>query len=687
MGSVWLKLLSLATKIFTYYLILASIISIGLYKFVKGFFSLLDRSVKSPYRFKESSLNLLYFLDGKLSDGLVKFIGFATPRSEFFTIFFYLTLSVPLSVLKILFYLTFFLLRALSFFPWFLKVALFAILIPPLVYGSKFCSFVLYYIEIFYYLALGLFYKTLKIFIRARLALLELNLLRRHIKDNGRRLNVTEMARVISNINKRFHFEQFGNISASSVSNYYSNSGTFDLDKYFLGPIPFGVYVAGRHAHEHNKFRTDHGLIHDARFFYQPLKKRKLVRFNYPIKRPTPTVPEDSVYNTVRVFEYHRYISMGLVGNFNLSSFPEYYRSKLFSRLLRFNLIPAVNFYYNMFNSTLRNKSKNPDFWANYRKMVNDPARGLTWFEYSRNLLLKDPVFSYNSYDYTSPYFGRKLASRLATRKRYREFAISEGSRFSSDDYRSSTDVSGKPFAGGHFTQFVDDYDHYLKGKVYYKSKMERFWFKRVLLPDPGLAPDQQPDLPVLFPGERTSSAYGTSFSLFFKIVFASLSGAVVSLAGLLVTTVLTLYKFVLVFVHQLKQLVGDFLFRVYLFSVFFILRLPALAARGKQILTPVYEFFTYPVKVSPFSVFWSVTVFSISLSRALRSVSGRFFLRARNLAWRVYNFLILPTDFIKFLFICWRDGTLESLLAYEMDAMFKEMDSFVEWFLNDLDK
>ncbi len=686
MDSIWTKFMSFAKKLFTGILIFGCIIYIGLHNSVKGFFSFLDWLIRLPYIFLEASLSILYFLDLRVSEGLIKFIGFTTPRSEFFTISLYMVISVPLLVLKIFFYLFFFFLKMLSFFPWFLKVTCFAIFIPPFVYAYDLCSFFIYYAKTLYYGILGYFYKALKACIRSYLALLEIKLLSRYVAKNGRKLVLREAVKAILNVAKRFRFEQFGNISSSKVSNYYYNSDTFDLDQYFLGSIPYSVYVSGRHAHEHSKFHSVHRLVHDSRFFYQPEKKRKLLRFNYPTNK-LKTVLEEPAYNAVRVFEYHRYISMGLVRNFNFSSFPEYYRSKLFSRLLRFNLIPAVNFFYNIFSGTLRNKNKNPDFWVNYRKVVINSVQEPAWFEYSRNLLLKDPVFSYNNYDYSSPRFGSKLTNRSVIKNRFREFSISEGSRFSFDDYRSSADISGKSFAGNHFSQFVDDYDHYLKTSVHYKSKMERFWFKRVLLPDSGLALDYRFGLPPIVSADRYSLTYKRQLKSFIKIIFIGFFGGIAALCIFFMKALLTLYKFFIFFLLQLGQFVSDFLFRAYLSFVFLILQIPNLAVRGKRKFVPVHEFFSYPVKVSPFSIIWAITVFSISLFRALVSVLRWFYIKVCTAILRIYNFVMLPLDFMKFLIVCAKEGNLESFVAYEMDALHKETDDFIEWLLNDSDK
>lgn len=686
MDSVWSKFMSFAKKLFTGILIFGCIIYIGLHNSIKGFFSFLSWLTRLPYIFLEVSLNILHFLDLRVSEGLIKFIGFVTPRSEFFAISLYMIISVLLLMLKIFVYFIFFFLKMLSFFPWFLKVACFAIFVPPLVYGYDLCSFIIYYTKTLYYAILGCFYKTLKVCMRSYLALLEISLLSQYVAKNGRKLVLREAVRVIFNVAKRFRFEQFGNISSSKVGNYYYNSDTFDLDQYFLGPIPYSVYVSGRHAHEHSKFHSVHRLVHDSRFFYQPAKKRKLLRFNYSTNK-LKTVLEEPAYNAVRVFEYHRYISMGLVRNFNFSSFPEYYRSKLFSRLLRYNLIPAVNFFYNIFSSTLRNKNKNPDFWVNYRKVVINSVQEPVWFEYSRNLLLKDPVFSYNNYDYSSPRFGRKLTNRSVIKNRFREFSISEGSRFSFDDYRSSADISGKPFVGSHFSQFVDDYDHYLKTSVHYKSKMERFWFKRVILPDSGLALDYRFGLPSLVSADRYSLTYKRQFKPFIKIILIGFFGGITALYIFFMKALLISYKFFISFLSQLGQFVSDFLFRAYLSFVFFILQIPSLAVRGKHKFVPVHEFFSYPVKVSPFSVLWAVTVFSISLFRTLISILCWFYIKVCRAILRIYNFVMLPLDFMKFLIVCAKEGNLESFVAYEMDALHKETDDFVEWLLNDSDK
>lgn len=686
MNVVWLSFTSFATKAYNGASILTCIICIGLYRFIRGFFFFLNWLVKFPHIFLERSLGILYFLDLKLSDGLVRFIGFVTPRSEFFTIVLYLVLSIPLSLLKVLVYLIFFLLRALSFFPWFLQAAAFAVLIPPLVYTYDACSFAVYYVKVFYYAVLGRFYKILKAFIRGYLGLLELRSLRQSMVGAGHRLTTREVIRALSTLNKRFRFEQFGSVSSSKVVNYYNNSGTFDLDKYFLGHIPFSVYFNGRYEHEGGGPSNSRRLIYNARFFYQPIKRRRSLRLDYSFGKPAVNL-EEPIYNSVRVFEYHRYISMGLVHNFNFSGLPEYYRAKLFSRLLRFNLVPAVNFYYNMFSSTLRNRSKNPDFWIYYGRAVASPGRKLTWFEYSQNDLLKDPVFSYNNYDYSSPRFGHRIASKMFERHSFREIFISEGLRSSFDDYRSVTDISGRAFVGSHFSQLVEDYDHYLKTKVYYKSKMERFWFKRVLLPDSGLFSDRRYGLPALLSDEAGSATYRRQPSSFFKIVFIGFFGGITGLYNLFAKLPLIPYRYSASLLLKLKQVIGGFLFRAYLSLMFFTLRAISLIARGKQGLAPVYEFFTYPVKVTPFSVFWALTVFSISLSKVLISVSRGFYALIRRLVLRVYSIITLPTDFIKFLFICARNGNLGPLVDDELTMICEEIDDFIGWLLNDSDK
>jgi len=684
MGLAWLRFASFVTKVYATASIFVCIVCIVLYRFIQSFFSFLNWLVNSPYLFLEVSLDTLYFLDLNLSNGLVRFIGFVTPRSEFFTILLYLILSVPLSLLKILLYLVFFLFRALSFFPWFLQVSAFAIFIPPLVYTYDLYSFIVYYVKISYYAILGWFYRALKVFVRSYLGFLELRLLRQSVAG-GRRLTTREVTRALSTLGKRFHFEQFGSVSSSKVVNYYNNSGTFDLDKYFLGRIPFSVYFNGHYEHETGGLSSSHRLIHNARFFYQPIKKRRSLRLDYSFGKSEASL-EEPIYNAVRVFEYHRYISMGLVHSFNFSSFPEYYRSKLFSRLLRFNLIPAVNFYYNIFSSTLRNRSKNPDFWVYYRRMATNPDRRLTWFEYSQSQLLKDPVFSYNNHDYTSPSFGRRLSSKLFNRHRFREISISEGLRSSFNDYRSLTDVSGRVFVGSHFSQFVDDYDHYLKTKAHHKSRLERFWFKRVLLPDSGLDLNRRFGLPALL-SDNHDPKYKQQSGLFFRIVFIGFFGSIVGLYGLFIRMLFIFHNFSISFLSQLRQVIGDFLFRTYLSFLFFVLRLPSFIARGKRGFAPVYEFFTYPIKLSLFSVFWSFTVFSISLLKALVSISKWFYALICSLALRVYRFLMLPIDFIKFLVICVRSGNLESLVDNELDLIVKEIDEFIGWLLNDSDK
>jgi len=684
-GLGWLKFTSFASKAYTGASVLVCIVCIGLYRFIQSFFVFLNWLIKFPYIFLEVSLDTLYLLDLKLSDGLVRFIGFVTPRSEFFTILLYLILSVPLSLLKILSYLTFFILRVLSFFPWFLQVITFAIFIPPLVYAYDLCSFIVYYVKIFYYVILGWFYGILKTFVRGYLGLLELSSFRKSVARSGRRLIAREALITLSTLGQRFRFEQFGSISSSKVGNYYNNSGTFDLDKYFLGHIPFSVYFNGRYEHESGELSSSHDLIHNARFFYQPVKKRRSLRFDYSFGKLEANL-EEPAYNAVRVFEYHRYISMGLVHNFNFSSFPEYYRSKLFSRLLRFNLIPAVNFYYNIFSSTLRNRSKNPDFWIHYRRAVASPNRGLTWFEYSQNRLLEDPVFSYNNYDYTSPRFGRKLVDKLFDRRRFREISISEGLRSSFNDYRSITDISGRVFVGSHFSQFVDDYDHYLKTKIHYKSRIERFWFKRVLLPDSGLASDRRSGLPVLI-SDDNDLKYRQQPVPFFKIVSIGFFGSIAGLYGLFSKVLSTLYRSVVSLLFQLKQVIGDFLFRAYLSLLFFVVRLPSSIARGKQGLAPLYEFFTYPIRVSPFSIFLGLVVFSASLLKALVSILKWFYALILNLILCVYRFITFPIDFVKFLVICVKKGNLESLVDNELDLIIKEIDDFIGWLLNDSDK
>src|SRR5690554_1508162 len=685
MGLIWLRFASLATKVYVGASVFVCIACIVLYRSIQKFFFFLNWLIKFPYIFLEVSLDTLYILDMKLSDGLVRFIGFITPRSEFFTISLYLILSVPLSVLKVLLYLTFFLLRALSFFPWFLQVTAFAIFIPPLVYAYDLCSFIIYYVKALSYVVLGWFYKALKAFVRGYLGLLELRSLRQNATGSGRKLTTRDVLRTLSTLGQRFRFEQFGSISSSKVGNYYNNSGTFDLDKYFLGHVPFSVYFNGRYEHEGGELSSSHRLIHNARFFYQPMKKRRSLRLSYSSGKLEANLGEP-IYNAVRIFEYHRYISMGLVHNFNFSSFPEYYRSKLFSRLLRFNLVPAVNFYYNIFSSTLRNRGKNPDFWIHYRRAVTSPDRGLTWFEYSQNRLLKDPIFSYNNYDYTSPLFGRKLAGKLFDRRRFREISVSEGLRSSFDDYRSSTDISGRAFVGGHFSQFVDDYDHYLKTKVNYKSKIERFWFKRVLLPDSGLALDRRFGLPALI-SDDNDLKYRQQPGSFFRVLSIGLLGSIAGLYGLFSRLLSVLYRSLTSLLLQLKQVIGDFLFRVYLSLLFFVLQLPSSVARGKQGLAPVYEFFTYPIKASPFSVFWSLMVFSISLSKALVSSLKWLYALTCSLTLCVYRFITFPLDFVKFLVICVRRGNLESLVDNELDLIIKEVDDFIEWLLNDSDK
>jgi hypothetical protein len=666
-------------------MIVGGIIGIGLYKLFKGFFSLLNRFITLPYTFLETSLNFLCFFDLKLSNSLVKFIGFVTPRTEFFTVLLYLIFSVPLLALKTLFYTIFLLLMVPSLLLRSLKIACFAIFVPPCVYAYDLCSLILYYGKFAYHVILGLYYKIAKLSIRVYLLFLDLRLFKKCVKERGNGLDAREMRLVMDNVVKRFRFEQFGGLSSTKVVNYYDNSGTFDLNQYFLGSVPFSTYIAGRYAHEHNKFTSKHELMHNARFFYQSLKKRKLLRFSYPVVRKVrSSVAESPMYNTIRVFEYHRYMGMGLVNNFDFSSFPEHYRLQLFNRLLRFNLIPAINFYYNIFNSTLRNKSKNPDFWIYYGKMVTNPAGGLTWFEYSRSFLLKDPIFSYNNRDYTSPVFGRKLTNRRVAKKRFRELSLSEGSRLSFDDYRSSTESNGRLFVGSHFTQFVDDYDHYLKAKVHYKSKMERFWFKRVLLPDSGLASDRQVGLPELFPNR---ASYKRQIGSFFRVVFIGFFGGVFQLYNVIMTTLLICCRFLFSFLLQLKRLAVDLLFKAYLFFIFLILRLPGSFVRGKRKLAPVYEFFTYPIKMTPFSVLWASTVLLISFLRTVASVSERIYGLIRALALGVYSFATAPFDFMRFIFACAKEGSLESLVAYELDVLFKEVDDFIEWLLNDPDK
>lgn len=687
MNLFWSSFTSFSKKILTYASIFTCIVCIGLYRFIQRFFFFLNWLVKFPYVFLEASLGILNFLDLKLSDGLVRFIGFVTPRSEFLTITLYVVFSIPLSVLKVLAYLFFFLFKILSFFPWFMQVTAFAIFVPPFIYAYDLCSFIIRYAKVFYYVILGWFYKILKVFGRSYLGLLELRAFSQGMTENGRRMTARETMGILSTLGKRFHFEQFGSVSSSKVVNYYNNSGTFDLDKYFLGHVPFSVYFNGRYEHEGGGFSSGHRLVHNAKFFYQPVKKRRLLRLNHSSVKSEANL-EEPVYNAIRVFEYHRYISMGLVRNFNLDSFPEYYRVKLFSRLLRFNLVPAVNFYYSMFNSTLRNQGKNPDFWIHYRKAVASPNRRLTWFEYSQSRLLKDPVFSYNNYDYTGPRFGRKLAVNLFDRRKFREISVSEGLRSSYDDYRSVTDISGRAFIGSHFSQFVDDYDHYLKTKVRYKSKMERFWFKRVLLPNSGLASDRRYGLPALLSDGRGSETYRQQPVSFFKVVFVGFfSGIVVGLCGLLGKMLTVLYMFFISLLLRFKQAVGNFIFRAYLLLLFFILRIPSLAARGKRGFAPVYEFFTYPVKVTPLSVLWTLIVFSISLSRALVSILRWSYVFVRVLVLRVYGFAMLPVDFVKFLLICIKDGNLGLLVDNELEAILEEVDDLIGWLLNDSDK
>lgn len=686
MVSIWSKFINFFIQVLSGVLVFCSLIYIGLHKFIKGFFLFLNWLVDFPHVFLGGSLGFLHFLDIRLSEGLVKFIGFITPRSEFLTITLYLIFSVPLSVLKILFYFTFYLLKMLSFFPWFLKVSCFALLVPPFVYAYDLCSLVMYYTKIFYYLALSWVYKFIKMFIRAYIKVLEFRLFRYDIGQIGH-VPVRELNQIVRNIQKRFLFEQFGSVSSSKVDNYYNHSETFDLDKYFLGPIPYSVYVTGRYVHEHNKFHSIHRLIHNARFFYQPLKKRKLVRFSYPTNRGSVLILEDPAYNTVRVFEYHRYISMGLVNNFNFSSFPEYYRSKLFSRLLRFNFIPAVNFYYNLFYKTLRNKGKNPDFWVHYKRTVTSPSGGLAWFEYSKSILLKDPIFSYNNHDYLNPSFGQNLSNKLMAKNRFREFSVSEGSRFSFDDHRSATEVGGKLFVGSHFSQFVDDYDHYLKTKVLYKSRVERFWFKRVLFPDSGLALDKQSILPALLPGNQLHSTYRRQLGSFLKIVFTGVLVSIVGLYGFVVAALVTFYKFIGFFLLRVRQILGDFIFRFYFFSIFFILRLPFLFVRRSRVLAYAIRLFTYPLKVSPFSIFWSFVVFTISLQRALSSVLGRLYAFVCASVFRVCKFITSPLYFLKFLFICVKEGNLTSLVSDELDILYKESSDFFKWLVDDTDK
>lgn len=685
-NSVWLNFASFATKVYNFSAILTCIICIGLYRSVQKFFLFLGWLVKSPFVFLETTLEILYLLDLKLSEGLIRFIGFVTPRSEFLTIILYLILSAPISVLKVFAYAIFFVLRALSFFPWFLQVVTFAIFVPPLVLTYDAFSFVIYHTKVLYYTVLGWFYKALKTFIRSYLNLLELRSLRGGMVRGGSRPTILGLVKTLSILNKRFRFEQFGNISSSKVVNYYNNSGTFDLDKYFLGHIPFTVYFNGRYEHEGGGLSSGHRLIHNARFFYQSVNKRKSLRLDYSSVKSAANL-EEPIYNSLRVFEYHRYISMGLVHNFDFSSFPEYYRAKLFSRLLRFNLIPAVNFYYNIFNSTLRNRSKNPDFWTHYRRVVTNPNRGLTWFEYSRNDLLKDPIFSYNNYDYSSPRFGYRITSKLFDRRGFREILVSEGLRSSFDDYRSVTDVSGRAFTGGHFSQFVDDYDHYLKTKVHYKSKMERFWFKRVLLPDSGLASDRHYGLPSLLSDGSNSEMYKKQPRAFLKIVSVGFFGGIAALYSLLGKLFSIFYRFFAYLLTELRRVLGDFLFRAYLSLLFFVLRLPSLVARGKQGLAPVYEFFTYPVKVTPFSFFWTFIVFAVSLSRFLVSTFNWFYGLTRRLFLRIYGLITLPTDFIKFLLVHAKRGDLGPLVDNELRAIYKEVDGFIGWLLNDSDK
>lgn len=380
-------------------------------------------------------------------------------------------------ILKTLFLTLFFL----------IKIAIFSIIVAPLLYSMYLLQLLWMWLLFLYYSALLAIFNLSGFLLRAIILLISFYKSVALVRSKFVGFQWPNLRVLVSFILNDLNRQQFGSLVIDKVDNFRAESRVLNLTSYHVVGVP--------------------------RSAYYPFALR-MGRYHQFLSRSGPFSPSVRAATDLDLLRWYKVLAP-------LSA------DKIYSRLGRAEISLDSLYYPNFFSdaerylesiSSLRHSLllgtlTFVPFSAFSTRYVNllfcNSGQYVRWFEGEYNFVLLDPVFSYNSYDFLSPnvqnftyWFNRRPGTS-------RFYGLTLEGYGDSNFYNIS---KPKQLSGVESMFFLDDLDHYDRGHRI--SPLDRFWFKR-FLNHPSINPLSMP----LSSEEDNTTGYKSTFLDYFVLL------------------------------------------------------------------------------------------------------------------------------------------------------------------------
>ena len=658
------------------------VIFLFLYFIISRLLSGLSFIIRFPIIVVRFFSNVIRVVDIKICEIAVKFIGFVTPRSSAITLLICTFSKYATGVLQSLLYVFYIFFRFPVLFYSILKLFIYVIFVTPIIYFANVLT-ILYYkiVRLFYFISFSLI-RIVKYFLKFIEIVLELaftfidfyNTVEKY--RNDRKFNSLVRA-FLQDIFRRFKAQQAGSISLDKTNQAFYHTDIFALDKYFLTDFPIVDVAEGRQPHEHDLFESS--SMARAHFFFQSSKKYKAFSIPYypefinrgrsfkGVSIPGSDVPF-LLYDMSKVFDSYKLISGGAGSSFNFSMLQPNQKLMLFRLIMQFKVYANIKFYSSIFHSTVENMPLGASFWKYYsRAFTSLPSYYPSWFESDRGEYSTDLLFSYNNKWFNSSKFSPRSSGRQFSAGANLSRRHLSGSRWTFDSHTFSG-LDNSFFSGFHASQFADDYDYYSVPRSYYKSSLDRFWFKRLLTANILKSIELMDGKVVPVQGPMTS--YSKQLNVVFKSLKMSMIYAIPSLLGIVLELLRqlkinlnSLFGFIIRLLRNIGSSAVDYIFFSFLSAFRFYSYLSSSSTKIRNKI-----FFSYPIMVSLDSIFLSIYFIMVSMYMSLRSLCLFGLCLIEFISYKLW----LPVDFIYFIKECYKKGNLAILVHNEALYRFK---------------
>ena len=417
-----------------------------------------------------------------------------------------------------------------------------------------------------------------------------------------------------------FWSTQFGSPSSARISEAISRADFYSLEPYFFVNLPESFVIECLQSHEAMSGMDGPDYCRgsaDAFTFLQVLKQHRVRSPDgQPVLRSADLFLNSYVLEDFVNVEFN--YRMSWIRQNLPCSVPLRYEKYIFRKYLRSGLTSILD-YYNFLNSATTN-------YTYIFRSLNTPfyllARSGDYFD-----------AGYQREDYNQFFFN------------YFEL-VEEDSDDVEDEELASPLSRTTTYAGFHYIQHMDDFGSFTKPYNYIAPKVERYWFKRFLSSQ-------------FFKYQPYSSE---DLGYFYQMFHIAFEAALVFLFFIyfLGSSLVGYFRSIFYIFFKVRETPSFFYLRERLFGFLNFVFFPS------RFLRSLENFFLFKIK--------------FSLRGILESTLLRFFLIIVQV-FSLFSFLkqasltlLIPFRFLKFLWICYTQGTLADLISEEFDLQIRHV-------------